>query len=60
MLGVLKYHKDTLVLEHDLAKTNNVATVEFAAQTHLTDRTLRDTWVADLLSFRVWLGLFDG
>jgi hypothetical protein len=57
---ILKDHKDALVLEHNLTKTNDIVVVKFAAQAHLTDSTLRDARVADLLAFLVRLELLDG
>jgi hypothetical protein len=60
MLCVLENHKDALILQHNLAKTNDIVMVKLAAQTHLTDSTLRDARVADLLAFLIRLELLDG
>lgn len=60
MFGILKDHEYALVLEHNLTETNDISVVELTAETHLTNSTLRDARVADLLSLLVGLELFDG
>lgn len=60
MFGILKDHKDALVLEHNLTEANDISVVELTAKAHLTNSTLRDARVADLLTLLVGLELFDG
>ena len=60
MLGILKYHKNALVLQNYLDELNDVGMAQLRAQCHLTDRGLRDTRVLDLLALLIRLKFLDG
>lgn len=60
MFGILKDHKNALVFKHNLTQADNISMVELTAKTHLTNSTLRDARVADLLPLFIGLELFDG
>lgn len=60
MLSIVKDHKDALVLENDFDESNDIGVIEFAAQAHLANGTLRDSSIADLLALLVRLKFLDG
>jgi hypothetical protein len=60
MFCVLKDHEDALVLEDSFDIAYDALVTKLAAEAHLTDGTLGDAGIANLLALLVGLELLDG
>lgn len=55
VLRVLEHHEDALVFQDDLCQLHHIGMVKLGAQSHLSDRRLRETSVLHYLPFLVRL-----
>lgn len=60
MLGILKDHKDALVLQDDFDELDDVGVLQLTAQRHLADGGLRNARIRNLFTLLVGLELLDG
>jgi hypothetical protein len=60
MLGIFKDHENTLVLQNDFDKPDNVDMAQLGTKGHFPDGGLGDTRILDLLAFFVRFKFLDG
>ena len=53
MLGILKHHENTFILQDDLHQPDDIHMTKFGTEGHFPDGGLRDSSVLDLLAFLV-------